>query len=158
MRSFRWLLLGLPLCSACYTYAPAELTTIPDGTLVRARISGEQADRVQPLIGRDLRVLEGVLLSRSADSVLLQVPSAARPVTGGGVEVLHQRLSFPLRGVNEVELKKLNRTRTALFIAGGTAVLGYILLDALNIGPGKEGPPGNGENPELRIPLLILRR
>ena len=150
------LLLALPICGACYSYVPAQLSAVPDGTPVRARITSDQAQRVEPLVGRELRVLDGVLVGSSSDSVLLEVPAASRIGTGGVVQVLHQRVSIPLGGITEVELKRLNRGRTTLVIAGGTAVIGYILLDALDIGPGREGPPGGNGGTDRRL-LLLLR-
>jgi hypothetical protein len=156
MSRFRSLLI-LPVCTACYSYVPAELSMLPDGTAVRARITSDQAARVEPLVGRDVRVLDGVLLGSSADSVLLEVPAAARIGTGGGVQVLHQRVSIPRGGITEVELKRLDRGRTTLVIAGGTAAIGYIVLDALNVGPLKEGPRDGDGGTDMRIPLLILR-
>jgi hypothetical protein len=151
------MLLTLPMCASCYTYVPAELSSLPDGAAVRARITSDQAQRVEPLVGREVRVLDGVLVGSSGDSVLLEVPAAARIGTGGGVQVLHQRLSIPRGGITEVELKRFNRGRTALVFAGGTAVLGLIILDALDIGPGREGPPDGDGGTDMRIPLLMLR-
>jgi hypothetical protein len=151
------LLLILPVSAACYSYVPAELSAVPDGALVRARITREQAQRVEPFVGRELRVLDGVLVGSSADSVLLEVPAAARMAAGGGVQVLHQRVSLPRGGITEVELKRFNRGRTTLVIASGTAVIGLIVLDALDIGPGREGPPGGDGGTDMRIRLLILR-
>jgi hypothetical protein len=153
----RWyLLLTLPLC-ACYSYVPAELSALPQGAAVRARITSEQAERVEPLVGRELRVLEGVVVGTGADTVLLEVPAAARVGSAGSVQVLHQRVAIARAGITEVELKRLNRGRTTLLIVGGSAVVGYLLIDALDIGPGREGPRGGNGGTDMRIPLLILR-
>ena len=78
-------------------------------------------------------------------------------MTGGGIQVLNQRLSIPRSGVTEVELKRLSRGRTMGLIAISTAALGYIIIDALNIGPGKEGLPNEGGGEDFRIPLFRLR-
>ena len=151
------LLLLLPFCTACYTYAPVELNSVTPGTMVRARIAADQIDRVEPLVGRSSRVLDGVLVDAGRDTLLIEVPAATRTTTGGGIQVLNQRLSIPRSGVTEVELKKLSRGRTMGLIAAGTVAIGYIIIDALNIGPGKEGLPNDGGGEDFRIPLFRLR-
>ena len=124
MNRTRSLLLLLPFCTACYTYAPVELANVTPGTMVRARIAADQMARVEPLVGRSTRVLDGVLVDAGADSLLIEVPAATRTTTGGGIQVLNQRLSIPRTGVTEVELKRLSRGRTIGLIAVGTAALG----------------------------------
>jgi hypothetical protein len=151
------LLLILPFCTACYTYAPVEISNVTPGSMVRARIAADQMARVEPLVGRQIRVLDGVLVDASVDTLLIEVPAATRTITGGGIQVLAQRLSIPRTGVTEVELKRLSRGRTFGLIAIGTAAIGYIIIDALNIGPGKEGIPNDGGGEDFRIPLLRLR-
>ena len=151
------LLLILPFCTACYTYAPVEISNVTPGSMVRARIAADQRARVEPLVGRQTRVLDGVLVDASVDTLLIEVPAATRTTTGGGIQVLAQRLSIPRTGVTEVELKRLSRGRTFGLIAVGTAAIGYIIIDALNIGPGKEGIPNDGGGEDFRIPLLRLR-
>ena len=151
------LLLLLPFCTACYTYAPVELSSVTPGTMVRARIAADQIERVEPLVGRSTRVLDGVLVDAGTDTLLIEVPAATRTTTGGGIQVLNQRLSIPRSGVTEVELKRLSRGRTFGVVALGAAALGYIIVDALNIGPGKENPPQGGGGEDFHIPLLRLR-
>jgi hypothetical protein len=152
----RLILLALPLCSACFTYAPVQLSALPSGAPVRAHIGSVEAERLEPLIGRESRVIDGVLVGTVADSVLLDVATAAQTVSGGGMRVLHQRVAVPLTAVTELELKRLSRTRTTLAVAGGSVALGYILVGALNIGPGSEGSRGGNGGTDFRIPLLIL--
>lgn len=149
------------LCStSCYSYSRTELSTVPNGSTVRARISTEQAQRIEPLLGReDVRVLDGVLIQAAQDTILLEVPAATRTVTGGGIQVLHQRVSVARAGILDVELKKLNRGRTALITVGGGALLIAAAIDALDIGPGAESPPSGGGGPDFRLPLIFrLRR
>jgi hypothetical protein len=154
----RWvLLLTLPWCAACYSYVPVELSALPQGAAVRARITSEQAERVGPLVGREQRVLEGLVVTAGADSVMLEVPTASRIGSGGSIQVMHQRVAIARGGITEVELKRLNRGRTTLLVIGGSAVVGYFLMDALNIGPGREGPPGDDGGVDMRIPLFVLR-
>jgi hypothetical protein len=157
MNSGKYLLLILPFCTACYTYAQVELSQVTPGTMVRARIAADQMERVEPLVGRSTRVLDGVLVDAGADTLLIEVPAATRTTTGGGIQVLNQRLSIPRTGVTEVELKRLSRGRTYGLAAVGAAALGYIIIDALNIGPGKEGLPNDGGGEDFRIPLFRLR-
>ena len=161
MRRNLLVLFALAFCSACYTYAPApsDLSTVTTGKLVRARISSEQAQAVEPLIGRETRLLDGTLVGTNADSVLIEVPSTARTMTGGGVEVLHQRLAISRSGITEMQVKTLSRGRTAAVGFVAMAAVGYILLDALNIGPGKEKSPTEPGGQDFRgVPLFRLQR
>ena len=154
----RWfLVVTLPWYAACYSYVPVELSALPQGAAVRARITSEQAERVGPLVGREQRVLEGLVVTAAADSVLLEVPTASRIGSGGSVQVMHQRVAIARGGITEVELKRLNRGRTALLAVGGSIVIGYFLMDALDIGPGREGPRGGNGGTDMRIPLFTLR-
>jgi hypothetical protein len=150
-------LVVIALCSTgCYSYARTELSSVPNGSQVRARISTDQAARIEPLLGRtDLRVLDAVLLQSTGDTVLLEVPAASRTITGGGIQVLHQRVTVSRAGILDLELKKLNRGRTALITVGGGTLLIVAAIDALNIGPGRESPPGGGDGPDFRIPLIF---
>ena len=161
MRRNLLVLFAVACCSACYTYAPApaDLSTVTTGKLVRARISSDQAERVQPLIGRETKLLDGTLVGTNADSVLIEVPSTARAVTGGGLEILHQRLAISRSGITEMQVKTLSRSRTAAVAVIGGAGIVYILLDALNIGPGKESSPTQPGGQDLRgITVFRLRR
>src|SRR5262245_51528774 len=149
----KWAYLVLAaVTTACYTYRPVELTQLPAGTSVRARISAQEAERVEPLIGKqDARVLEGVVVQADTTSLLLQVPTTTLGPTYGRSEVLHQRLSVPRAGVIEVELKQLNRTRTYGLIGLGIAGAVVLAVDALTGDRGMEGPPGGGGDPEFRF-------
>jgi hypothetical protein len=154
----RWpVLFMLPLCAACYSYVPVEVSAVPQGAAVRARITGEQAEHVAQLVGREQRVLEGVLVSAAADSLLLEVPAASRIGSGGTIQVLHQRVALARGGITEVELKRFNRGRTTLLVVGGSVVVGYFLMDALDIGPGREGPRGGDGGVDMRVPVFVLR-
>ncbi|MGH7466628.1 MAG: hypothetical protein ACRENP_01445 [Longimicrobiales bacterium] len=153
------LLCSLLAITACYSYRPAELATVPAGTSVRARISAAEAERVESLLGRsDARVLEGVLVQADGESFLIQVPTTARQAPGGGMEVLHQRLSVPRAGLVELELKQLNRPRTYGLVGFGVAAAAYLALQALNGDNGRDGPPNGGGDPEFRIPLVRFPR
>ena len=147
------------LAGACYSYRPITMNELPMGSVVRARISAVEAERVESLLGRsDARILEGTLVQADTAAITLQVPTAARAAEGGGVELLHQRLLLPRAGVVEVELKRLNRPRTYGLIGAGAVLAVYLTIEALNGGPGREGPPGGGDPPELRIPFLRWTR
>src|SRR5262245_33739327 len=158
MRKRELLVLAAALMSsACYSYRSTELTDVSPGTLVRARITSDQAARVEDLVGRESHVLDGVLVSSTQDTMLIEVPAAARMVTGGGIQVLHQRVSIPRAGVTQVELKRLNRGRTSILMGVAIAALGYVAIDALNIGPGKESSPTQPGGEDFHIPLLRIR-
>ena len=145
--------------SGCYSYSRTELNTVPSGSMVRARITAEQAARIEPLLGRaDARELDGMLVETSSDTVLLQVPAARRAVSGGGIQVLHQRVTVARAGIVDVELKKLNRGRTVLVAGSGAVALAALVIGAFDLSGSSEGGRGGGGGPDFRVPFMIRLR
>ena len=154
MRSVLWLLLA----AGCYTYAPIDASTLAPGMNVRARVSATQAQQLEPLLGTpDLRLLNGVVIGATSDTVIIEVPSVTRADVGSAIETLHQRVGVPRPALLEVETRTLDRFKTYAVAGVAGAIVGGWVLRATVLNPGKEGQPGGGGPGELTIPLFRIR-
>ena len=135
------LLLALP---GCYTYVPIQLEAVPTGAAVRSRLAPEGAARIEGLIQSNSRVIEGKLLERDDQQVLLFVPSA-RETVGYQVQTLHQVLAIPRSHIYDVELRRLDRARTYGLVALAGAALAAVVVRVISGGSeNKTDPPGGG--------------
>jgi hypothetical protein len=151
-RNSRWaraLIAVLPLLSACYTYRVVPLDEVPVGSSVRARISAGEAEKLEALIGRDDRVLEGDVIEKPNGSLLLAV-SGVVGMESGTVQRAHQRVEVPRSGLLEVELRKLDRWKTAGITAVAAGALTYVAIAQFNAQKEPKGGPGKG-NPEDQV-------
>jgi hypothetical protein len=148
-------LAGLSVSGACYQYAPYSPQEVVPGQVVRLRLSPEEASKYADLRLRNPRLLDGTVVDRSGSELMLDASmSVGEP--GANVRVLTQRVSVPVTGVLDVELKQLDRGRTSFLIGGGAIVLGVIVAKGVK-GSGSDQGPGT-ENPEARrVPFWQLR-
>lgn len=161
------LLASLPLlASGCYGYTSSGTEQLTPGTAVRARVSDSEADRIARVLPGAGSTLTGRFVSENPSGVLLEVPSAERPVGGAaGPRTLYQRIRVPRTGLLEVETRRLDKPRTFALVGGGV-VLGAIVAAQMLQG----GDPGTvtqqpGGPDELVVPiraglrlLSLLRR
>src|SRR4051812_18283139 len=83
------------LGAGCYTYTPVQPGGIEPGMGVRARVNAATGERIAPLLGMsDARVLTGRLISNSAGSLVIEVPTAVQPGVGSATQSLYQRVSI----------------------------------------------------------------
>jgi hypothetical protein len=145
-------LLVCALTTGCYAYAAAAPDSVPVGADVRARISATQAERVGEVLGRDNRVLQGVVMESGAETLLLAVPSVAT-TPGAPDQRLRQNLPIPRSEILELEIRRLDPWRTAGLVGAAAAVLGYIVVEAFD---GNGGSPAGGRpgGDQSRIPVL----
>jgi hypothetical protein len=139
------LLLALLLLQGCYSYTVHPAESVVPGMEVRARISAAQAEEWREVLGREDRVLVGELVEATPDRFLLEVPGATA-AQGTAMRRLNQRLSLPMREVIELEVRRLDRWRTAGIVALGVGVAGFLVAQAFGsddgappTGPGKGG-------------------
>jgi hypothetical protein len=130
--------------SGCFTYIPIEPGDVEPGLDVRARVSPTASARIAPLLGSsDARRLDGKLITRTPDTLIVEVPTVMLH-NGEFGRTPNQRVSIPRGDLVELEVRKMDRWRT-LGVVGGTAVvLGVTLTKALKGEPGKEPLPGGG--------------
>ena len=145
---------GLLALSGCYSYATIDPATTQPGASVRARINGATADQLEPLLGMETRLLSGIVIAMAPDTMIIEVPTAARTPSGGSIVALRQRVSVPRTGLLELESRTLNRTRTTLVAVTTTAAVTALVVGGYVYGPGREKIPPGGGGPELRLPIL----
>jgi hypothetical protein len=132
------------LLSGCFTYIPVEPGEVEPGVAVRARVSPAASERIAPLLGAaEARRLDGKLITRGADTLIVEVPTVIVDTREFG-RTPNQRVSIPRSDLVELEVRKLDRWRTAGILGGAAVVLGVTLTKALKGEPGKEPLPGGG--------------
>ena len=144
------MLVGL---AGCYSYATIDPGMIQPGTGVRARINAQTADQLEPLLGMETRILTGTVIATASDTLIIEVPTAARTASGGRIVALRQRVSVPRSGLLELESRTLNRGRTTLVAVGTTAAVTALVIGSYVYGPGRDKPPTGNGGPDLRIPI-----
>ena len=140
--------------SGCFTYQSVDPGSVEVGQDVRVRLSPEAADRLQEVRMTDERAMEGKLVERRGDQLVVETAvNRLDPMTGG--RLLNQRLSLPYMDIQEVETKALNKAKTAGVVALAGVVVGYIVINQFQDGGGSDPGGGGGpaENRVFRIPL-----
>lgn len=138
---FRSLLVtSILFTTGCYAHVPTELGTVSPGTMIRARISASEADRLGPVLRRHDRVLGGRVVEQGPDGVLLEVASVVA-TDGLSPTRLNQRITLHPAQVQEVEMRRLDRLRTAGLVAGGVAAA--VMLVSAAFGP-ESAPSASG--------------
>ena len=132
---------AIVLVLACYRYVPASLDVVPSGSAVRATLSTEAQLALRDSLGLQRPTVQGTLVERDGDHLLLAVRTDAaewRP----GAPALYQRIAVTPRDVLEVEVKRLQRGRTAglLAVLAAAATISVIEL----IRRGNPGTPSSG--------------
>ena len=85
----------------------------------------------------------------------MQVPSVVR---AGSSETLSQRISIPRSSLLEIELRRLDRTRTWGMVGLALLAGGAIAFKAFDGDSGMQGPGNNGGGTEARVPLQLRLR
>ncbi len=134
----------------CYHYVPVQLDAVPTGAEMRGRLAPEGSANLQGIVSSNGRVVEGRLLERDEHQVLLFVPTA-RSQKGYQLETLRQAVAIPRSHLYEVELKRLDRTRTYGVAALAGAVVAAVAIRAISRGgESSGGTPGGGGPTEWR--------
>lgn len=151
-------LLAALFVSGCFTYLPIEPGEAEPGLAVRARVNSAAGARIAPLLGAtDARELDGTVITRSADTLIVEVPTVMADTREFG-RTPNQRLSIARSDLVELEVRKLDRTRTSL-VAGAAAILAAsVLVKALRGEPGKEPLPGGGGNDAIVLRVIWGRQ
>lgn len=155
----RTLTLGLAgwVLTACYSYVAAPASGVRVGEHVRIRVSGAEAERLEPTLSINDRLLEGELLEQADSSIALGVALSAPPSSGLLPEHAEQRVVIPRADLQDLELRRLDKVRTTLLVGGGVAAVAAIAIakgSSILGGSGATGSPN-----EHRVPrgVLILR-
>ncbi len=144
-----FVVLAAGLLGGCYSYRVVPVEQAPVGRTVRARVSAVEAERLREVIGRDDRVVEGQLLASPDSAVLVAVRTS---LVDAAVQT-HQRIAVPRAGLLELEVRRLDRWKTAgvaaVFVAAATAAA----VSQFNSDKPSEGPGRGGTNKSLLLPI-----
>lgn len=147
----------VPFLAACYAHAPIEPTALKAGTSIRARVNAATAEQLEPLLGlSNARLLSGVIITTSPDTLIVEVPTTVRAEVGSSVQTLKQRVAIPRSSIFELETRRVDRFRTGLAVGSATLLAGALIVRGVFGGPGSDRPPGGGEPPEFRFPFTRI--
>ena len=136
---------AIALVVACYRYVPASLAVVPSGSAVRATLSTEAQLALRDSLGLGRQTVQGTLVERDGDRLLLAVRTDAAGWRAGA-PALYQRIAVTPRDVLQVEVKRLQRGRTAGLFAVLAAAATISVIELTRRGnPGT--PPGGGGGP-----------
>jgi len=136
--------------SGCYSYTAAPPSGARIGERVRVRVSGAEADRLEPLLGQNERVIEGEVLEQGDSSIALGVALLAASDATSLSSRPQQRVVIPRTALQELERRRLDKLRTSLLVGAGVAAVAAI---AASSGSSLLGGGGNGGSPnEHRVP------
>ena len=153
-------LLALLFGSGCYSYIPADFSTVPMGEGVRVYLSETGMTRLRELGGDALPgagtrpIVSGRLVNRTPSEFSLEIPVGTRAV-GFHTEELDQRLTLPVADVVQVEMKKVSGVKTAALTAAGAGAIGYLIV--LVVKGARDPVIDTQPDPDnIRIPLFSL--
>lgn len=139
--------------TGCFGYVPTELGRVEPGDRIRAGVApGALEEDVEGSGGTDAPlglVVSGRVLMRGPDTLLLSVPLQARPGSGLAAAGLARHVAIPAPAIRRVDVRVLQRGRTAALVAGAAALLGVVVYQAFirtdPAGTGDENPPPSDE-------------
>jgi len=118
-------------------------------------LSTESQEDLRNTLGLDIRELDGKLIEKSDDSVMISVRLATGPQVLGA-QPLHQRIAVTRQGVARVDMQKTDPVKTAglVGIIAGAVTYGIIqLFEPQDPGsPDVEPPP-----PDEHLRGVLLR-
>ena len=153
----RGLLPLLPFLAACYIHAPIEPNAVRAHTNIRARVNAATAEELEPLIGiADARLLSGVVISASPDTLIVEVPTSVRAEIGSSVLTLNQRVAIARASIVELETRRIDRLRTGLVVGSASLLAGALIYRAVRGDPGSGRPPDCCQPTERRIRILRI--
>ena len=130
--------------AGCFSYIPIEPGEVEPGVTVRARVSPSAGARIAPLLGAtDARKLDGTMIAHSSDTLIVEVPTVVVDTREFG-KTPNQRVSIARGDLVELEVRKLDRVRTAGVVGGAAIVVATTLIKMLKGDPGREPLPGGG--------------
>ncbi|MFC1662470.1 hypothetical protein ACFL3S_13620 [Gemmatimonadota bacterium] len=160
MRGFRLLAAtGIWAMSACYSYVPVELETVSPGENVRLTITREAAERLEPALPSNGRILQGEVVQAELGSLWVSVAVSTRQ-SGFQYERIAQTLRFDQGETLDIELKTLNRRRTFATVGTAAVIVSAVAWTALGgeAGGHKSLPPGDGTSDDTSRWILPLFR
>ena len=158
---YRRFALGCALCAistGCYSYVTVPPGSGTVGEQVRVRVSGAQAERLEPVLGMTDREIEGQLLEQSDSSIVLSVPRPLAAEGGATFERAHQRVVIPRADLQEIDWRKIDKTRTSLLV--GVGVVGVatavaVAMGGIEIGSGGDRGTSQRSTVPVNAPVML---
>ncbi len=160
----RWTLgtlavMGSAWLAGCYQFIPLDPGAVRAGTRVRAQLTPGGAERLAAAVGSGTEErVEGRIVEVAPNGgLLLEVYRSPREApVGVSSRTLASRVSLQARELAGLELKQLDRGRTALFLGGSALMAGILVTLAFSTyGRGSEG--GGPPVDEAVVPLFTIR-
>lgn len=146
--------------TGCVAYIPTELETVPAGANVRIFLTSTRMAEIREIDDQGLpdqagsTTVNGTFV-RHDDTVFgVRIPIASRDV-GFLRSRIARELTFSASEVLQVQLREVNRGKSALAIAASTGLLTFLVVAMLSGAENRSQAP-TGEIPEAsRIPLAL---
>lgn len=157
MNSVRSIALAMILpatLSACYTYMPAQIDTVPTGQEVRATLTRQGRLDLPETFETDGPMVSGKVVRRESDQLFLSIP-VARQQQGFFVSQIAQEVGIRTGEIADLQMRKLDPVKTGLFVLGSAAAavgVVYAIIEAGSRGNQDGSPPLE----EFRIPLISI--
>jgi hypothetical protein len=126
-----FVVLALPLVSACYSYTQVGVESVAPGEAVRLRVFEQAVDRLPPQLERRTQV-EGTVVDVDARRLNL-LPELGSAAT--------DPVSFAVPDIAAISRRELNRTRTWVAVGVGAALGLGVLLSIEGEPAGTTGGP-----------------
>jgi hypothetical protein len=138
-------------------HTPTRIDLATPGSQVRVTVDMDRASEgtafLVDLMGPALRgtLLENQVAAEGTRSLLLLVPTPEGAGTGRG-EALGQRVRIQEPEILSIDLRSVDRTRTALAVGAGTAAIALVVAAIVSgrSGGAVDGPPSGPD--QVRIP------
>jgi hypothetical protein len=142
----------------CYRYVPTELEATPPGTAARivvTRAGSEQLREAMPT-AVDGAPVRGTFVEVDGNDAIFTVPVARRQ-EGMAQRSIEQRVQVPLGEIVSFERRELNKTTTAILVAGmaGFATAIVVAIAEARKGENPDGP-GPPDESVIEIPLFSV--
>lgn len=159
--TYKLTLCGLLFAGAgCYRYSASSVESLRIGESVRARISGAQAERLEPVLGYTDRSIEGDLLEKADSALVIAVATPLSSEASAGVSRAYQRIAIPRNDLQEIEIRRLDRTRTSLAVVGATVGVAAVVVgvsQAIQLGQSGSRPNPTKNRLPARATLIRIR-
>jgi hypothetical protein len=153
------LLAVLVATGGCYEYQAVRPADAVMDTRVRATVSSEQATELAPVLRDVTPTVQGRLVERDSDSILLEVPLyGATP--GVSTAPVHNRVRIPMGDLVSLESRKISRWKTAVALGAVVAAVagGYTAVTgAENIDGKQKSGTNNNIISIFSLPFTVFR-
>ena len=111
--------------AGCFAYRPSEASAVRSGEVVRVAITSRGAEQLTEQVGPRVETLAGRVVRPRDTTLVVSVRELTR--SRGAEEFWSgESVSVPFSGVDAVSVRRFDRNRTFLAVAG--AAIGIVLL------------------------------